>query len=216
MSSAEQNRLYMENKKIIRFVESFVLLPMMTMTIPVGNVPNMNVVDNLPQIVLSQKSNIEAPGLLAFNQAIDQKAKILEAKAEAIDAYYAERSMPLEGMGMKMVIEAEKNGIDWRLVAAISVIESTGGRHSCQKVTNSFLGWGSCKINFESPEKAIEIVSWNLGGGNPNTDQHYEGKTTKEILLKYNPPEIVIDYSQKVMKVMEKIGPEVITLQANS
>ena len=191
-------------------MESFVLLPMMTIAMPLGNVPKVGVIDQIPQIVLSQKQNIEANGLFAFNQAVDQKAKTLETQAKAIDAYYAERDMPLASMGMKMAIEAEKNGIDWRLVAAISVIESTGGKQACRKVTHSFLGWGSCKINFESAEKSIEIVSWNLGGGNPNTDQYYKGKTTKEILLKYNPPSIVPNYSQKVMSVMEKIGPEII------
>ena len=38
--------------------------------------------------------------------------------------------MPLLGLGKKMVIEAEKNNLDWRLLPAISVIESTGGKKS--------------------------------------------------------------------------------------
>jgi len=105
-----------------------------------------------------------------------------------------------------MVEEAEKNGIDWRLLPAIAVRESTGGKHACKKVKNSFFGWGSCKINFKSTEEAIEVVAKNLGGNNPNTDHHYAGKTTKEILQKYNPPSVVPRYAEQVMNIMDTIG----------
>ena len=203
----------MQNKKLIRFVESFVLLPMMTVSMPIGNLTKDSTVSNtlVSPTVLSQKLNIEADSLLAFNQVAEQKAKDLKSKADAIDAFYKEHNMPLEGTGMKMVQEAEKNGIDWRLLPAISVIESTGGIHACKKVSHSFFGWGSCKINFESDEKAIEVVAMNLGGNNPNTDHHYAGKTTKEILQKYNPPSIVPKYADKVIKVMDEIGTNVET-----
>jgi len=102
------------------------------------------------------------------------------------------------------VEEAEKNGLDWRLLPAISIIESTGGKFACKNVTHSFMGWGSCKIDFESDEQAIEIVAKNLGGKNPNTDQHYADKTTEEILRKYN--SVIPTYVKKIMGVMNEIG----------
>ncbi len=201
----------MQSKKIIRFVQSFVLLPIVSMSMPLGNLagPNLDVVTT-SKIVFLQKQNTE---LVSSNSNKDEEteAQILKAQAEAIDSYYAKYNMPLKGMGMKMAIESKKNGLDWRLIPAISVIESTGGKHSCQKVTNSFLGWGSCKINFESKDKAVEIVAWNLGGNNPNTDHHYEGKTTGEIIDTYNPPSIVPNYKSKIFKVMNSIGVEQIT-----
>ena len=64
----------------------------------------------------------------------------------------------------------------------IAVRESTGGKHDCVKVENNPFGWGSCKISFDSNEEAIEIVAMNLGGNNPNTEKHYDNKTTKQIL----------------------------------
>lgn len=203
----------MKNKKLIRFVESFILLPFLTTSIPFGEIPKNNIdIADTPKIVLSQK-NIEVYGLFAFNQAVDEKAleeqkiKVLEAKALAIDNYFKERNMPLEGYGMKMVEEAEKNNLDWRLIPAISVIESTGGKFACKKVENSFLGWGSCKINFESKEKAIEIVAWNLGGNNPKTAKYYKkGQDLVDLLETYNPPSVVPNYANKVMKVMDAIG----------
>ena len=205
----------MNNKKLIRFVESFVLLPIMTASMPISNITKDNYdFTQVPQIVLSQKQNIEANGLLAFNQVIGQRTDNLESKADAIDAFYKEHNMPLEGMGMKMVEEAQKNDLDWRLLPAISVIESTGGKFACKKATHSFMGWGSCKINFKSDEEAIEIVAKNLGGNNPNTDQHYADKTTKEILQKYN--SVIPHYAEKVMEVMDEIGenPDTITAKA--
>ncbi len=196
----------MKNQKLIGLAKSFAFLPIITMSMPFGGVPNQqsDIIVN-PQVLLAQM-NIEVPGLSTSNPLVDQEAKILEAKAKAIDDYFKARNMPLAGMGMKMVQEAEKNDLDWRLLPAISVIESTGGKFACKKVKHSFLGWGSCKINFESDEKAIEIVAWNLGGNNPNTDHHYKDKTTEEILKKYN--SVIPTYTKKVFKVMESIGPK--------
>jgi len=199
----------MENKKLIRFVESFVLLPVMTIAMPFGNVPktDLNIVLT-PQSELSQKLNMESSSLLSFNQEVDQKAQILKAKADAIDAYFKEHEMPLLGTGEKMVQEAEANDLDWRLVAAIAVRESTGGKFDCKKVENNPFGWGSCRIGFDSLDEAIETIARNLGGNNPKTAKHYDGKTTKEILQKYNPPSVVKKYAEQVISIMNEIGDE--------
>lgn len=179
-------------------------------TVPLGSII-LNATQNTTQTVFIQKQNIEASGILAFNQALAQiaeKNKDLKTRADAIDAYFEKRNMPLFGMGMKMVQEAEKNDLDWRLLPAIAVRESTGGKHDCVKVENNPFGWGSCKISFDSNEEAIEIVAMNLGGNNPNTEKHYDNKTTKQILRAYNPPSIVARYAEQVIKIMNDIGSE--------
>lgn len=192
----------MKNNNLIRFVQSLVLLPVMTMSLPLGSIHNTEI----PQNILVQKFNTDTYGSLALNQAIDSKALELQAKADAIDAYFSVRSMPLLGMGMKMVLEAEKNEIDWRLLPAIAVRESTGGKNACDRVKNNSFGWGSCKIGFNSNEEAIETVARNLGGNNPNTAKHYDNKTIIQILHAYNPPSIVPRYAQQVMSIMNTIG----------
>lgn len=200
-------------------------MPIMTVGLPLGGLSDatLNLATNrvdAPQIVLSQKLNIGAFNSIAKNEAVDLEAEKRQLRAEAIDAYYKKYNMPLAGYGMKMVLEAEKNYLDYRLIPAISVIESTGGKFACKnpKAPNAFLGWGSCKFGFESKDKAIEIVAWNLGGNNPKTDHFYANKTIKGILETYNPPSIVPNYAAKVMKVMEDIGPvdlgEIIKLDA--
>ena len=204
----------MEKNNLIRFVQSLVILPVMTMSLTgVQNIEN-------PQSMLVKKVNIVANGALAFNPALDpkvnEKTKILKEEAEAIDAYFADHDMPLLGTGAKMAEEADKNDLDWRLLPAIAVRESTGGKHSCKRVENNPFGWGSCKIGFDSIDEAIETLAKNLGGNNPNTAKHYDDKTTREILRAYNPPSIVPKYVDQVIKIMKEIGPEEIILDTNS
>ena len=198
-------------------MESFVLLPVLTMSgVPMGAISQAVVgIVNAPSVVSSQKQNIEASNLLALDAIEDQKLEIQKAKAQLIDAYFKARNMPLEGMGMKMVLEAEKNEIDWRLLPAIAVRESSGGKNACDKVKNNSFGWGSCKIGFSSNEEAIEIVALNLGGNNPTTARHYDNKTTKQILRAYNPPYIVLRYAEQVMSIMDYIGDADATLISN-
>ena len=210
----------MKKNNLIRFLQSLVLLPVMTMALPLGTAYKTGINSGIPQNILAQQQNINSLRTLAINQAVDMEAesnaKILKAKVEAIDAYFAEHDMPLEGTGMKMVEEAEKNGLDWRLLPAIAIRESTGGKNDCKKVSNNPFGWGSCKISFKSNEEAIEVVAKNLGGNNPNTAKHYDNKTSKQILQAYNPPSIIPHYAQQVMSIMKDIGDEDLALVSNS
>jgi len=195
----------MKKNNLIHFAQSLVLLPVMSLSVSFGGISNIEI----PQNVLFQKINIETKETLAFNQATASEValqKVRAVKAEAIDAYFKSRKMPLLGLGLKMVLEAEKNNLDWRLLPAIAVRESSGGKNSCDKVEYNSFGWGSCKIGFKSNEEAIEIIAWNLGGNNPNTEKHYDDKTTGQILRAYNPPSIVPKYEQQVVSIMKAIG----------
>lgn len=184
-------------------MQSLVLLPVVTTSLVVGGSRETDVSPNL-----LAKINIEAERVGVLYQTRDSEALTKEARAQAVDAYFARYNMPLRGTGLTMVEEAEKNGLDWRLVAAIAVRESTGGKYACKKVANNPFGWGSCKIGFESNEHAIATIAWNLGGNNPNTARHYENKTTEQILRAYNPPHIVPRYANQVIAIMNAIGPE--------
>lgn len=198
----------MENKKWIRFTESFILLPIIAISsVPVGPISQVAInVVNAPLFVSLQKQNIKTDGQLVLNDAIGQKLEVQKIKAQAIDAYFKARSMPLEGLGMKMVVEAEKNDLDWRLLPAIAIRESSGGKNACNTKKNNSFGWGSCRIGFNSVEESIETVARNLGGNNPKTAKYYDNKTTKQILRAYNPPSIVPRYAEQVISIMNAIG----------
>jgi hypothetical protein len=127
---------------------------------------------------------------------------IRKERAAAIDSFFRDRSMPLAGSGMTFVLVAEKYGLDWRLLPAIAVRESSGGKAACGY--NPF-GWGSCKLhNFVSYEQAIEALGRNLGGANPKTSSYYAGKNTKEKLYYYNGT-VVKEYPDEVLAIMNMI-----------
>lgn len=181
----------MHRNKVIRYLQSIIAIPMLAVSIPLSGttIPGLAEVNS----VLTSENSV-----ITTQEEVAQKEK-----ADAIDAYFKAKGAPLEGYGMKFVLEAEKNNIDWRLLPAIAMRESTGGKHACKRVPNSVFGWGSCKISFESIDKSIEIVSSHLGGNNDNTDHHYNGKTTLQILKKYN--SVIPTYSKEIVKIMKSI-----------
>ncbi len=127
---------------------------------------------------------------------------VREKKAKAIDTYFKERSMPLQGTGMTFVLVAEKYGLDWSLLPAIAIRESSGGKAACG---NNPFGWGSCKLsNFKSYNNSIEVVGKNLGGANAGTARYYAGRTTLEKLYYYNGT-VIPAYPAEVVAIMKKI-----------
>lgn len=151
---------------------------------------------------ISVSSNIGSLETAPVAKEVVSVEDIREARAQAIDAYFKERSMPLHGTGMTFVLVAEKYGLDWRLMPSIGVRESSGGKAACGY--NAF-GWGSCKLhNFHSYEEAIESLGRNLGGSNKNTARYYAGKSTMDKLYYYNGT-VIPSYPSEVLAIMDKM-----------
>lgn len=169
-------------KQTIQFVRGLVLIPFLTASSPFA-------------MLYETKTLVISEERVAY-------VKIAKERADKIDAYFTKRGMPLRGYGEKMVEEAEKNNLDWRLLPAIAIKESTGGKFACGY--NPF-GWGSCKIvKFKSWDAAIETVAYNLGGNNPATMRYYKDKTTIEKLHHYN-NSVVPTYTGEILEFMELI-----------
>lgn len=163
----------------------------------------------IPLLATSSPFTVLQSQILSMNQIVrfvdgSSTSAIQENRASKIDAYFAKRNMPLAGYGAKMIVEAEKNDIDWRLLPAIAIKESTGGKFACGY--NPF-GWGSCKLKFKSFDDAIETVARNLGGNNPNTEQYYKDKTLIEKLHHYN-NSVVPTYTAEILEFMDLIEKE--------
>ncbi len=109
--------------------------------------------------------------------------KPADIRAERLDAYFVKRDMPLHGYGDELVAAADSCGLDWRLVAAIGVRESSGGKHL---MNNNPFGWGSAKIPFKDFSEAITVVTDNLCGKNPNTARYYKDTSVDKKLWYYN------------------------------
>lgn len=108
-----------------------------------------------------------------------------DARVEIIRQYLAKYRSPLEPYAQKIVDEAEKNGLDFRLLVAIAQQES----NLCKKIpgnSHNCWGWGVHSrgtLRFESYEQGIETVSKGL-----KEDYFDKGYTTpEEIMAKYTP-----------------------------
>lgn len=177
-------------KYIYKVTQALRFVPIMAF-VPFMAIPSASLISNIGSLSFSPVTKVE----VSVNDIRAEKAK-------AIDAYFKERSMPLSGTGMTFVLVAEKYGLDWRLLPAIGVRESSGGKAACGY--NAF-GWGSCKLhNFHSYEEAIEAVGRNIGGANPRTANYYAGKSTKEKLYFYNGT-VVPTYPDEVIAIMSMI-----------
>jgi len=170
-------------KQTIQFVRGLVLIPFLTTGSPLAMFNTNFAFKNL---ALAPRVSVE-----------DEQVTY----AKKIDAYFAKRNMPLEGYGVKLAQVAADNDLDWRLMPAIAIKESTGGKFACH---NNPFGWGSCKIKFKSFDEAIEIVAMNLGGNNPRTERYYKDKTTVEKLHHYN-NSVVPTYTGEILEFMELI-----------
>lgn len=174
-------------------MQSFVAIPIFAVTMPVVGVPAITPMT--PEI--ANISNVIETSLIT-----PEEESIRKEQAKIIDDFLTKRKSPLAGYGRKFVDEAAKNDLDYRLLVAISGRESTFALHACKKATNSFLGYGSCKMDFKSPDEAIEIVSARLGG---QSNYYHEEMTTYQILRKYNT--VIKNYPNEVIRIMDMIGP---------
>lgn len=186
-------------KQTIHFVRGLVLIPFLSLSSSFTMIhSNLALLGNGGQAVSALTANSEEQTALDAAQA---EQALAAERAKKIDSYFADRDMPLEGYGAKLVQAADKYNLDWRLLPAIAIKESTGGKFACG---NNPFGWGSCKIKFKSFDAAIETVARNLGGANPATEQYYKDTTTKEKLHQYNGT-VVPTYTAGVLKFMDLI-----------
>lgn len=185
----------MSKQTIIRYLQSIVAIPMLAVAMPLAGI--QNITDTGASI--ANKTEISNPAITTHEQ------EDLKEKAEAIDTFLTSRGSVLAGYGAKFVEEANKNDIDWRLLVSIAGRETTFGRNMCKnpKAPNNPFGWGSCKFGFKSIDESIEKVSASLGGNSEGTAHHYTGKTTTQILRKYN--SVIPNYPSEVVRIMKLI-----------
>jgi len=144
-----------------------------------------------PQTASKIRENLKKPVYSIFNSQPPilgtSDAKILGAdgKAAIIQQYLARQRSPLSPYAQKLVDEAEKYGLDWRLTTAICMVESNCGK---SMPTDSYNAWGwaihsTYTKYFENWEKAIETVTQGL-----KTDYIDRGLVTPEqIMTRYCP-----------------------------
>ncbi len=127
---------------------------------------------------------------------INPELTIDPKQIEQIKNYLSNRNSPLAEYADILVTSAYEYGIDYRLVAAISVIESEGGKH-CFKPYNAW-GWGS--KSFESWEDGIYTVTKGL------SKYYANGLTTPALIAPVYCPPNANKWASNVQYVMDQIA----------
>ena len=93
---------------------------------------------------------------------------------------------------------ADKNNLDYRILPALSVQESTCGKHYPSD-THNLWGWNSANSGFGSIREGIDFVSEQLAGG-----RYYQGKSLIQKLHAYNPN---VEYAPKIIGLIKEMQP---------
>lgn len=176
-------------KKTAKLVFVFIFLFMMQMNLIIATYAHHKKNDKiaviLDEIQLASDFSTNTPNATVLG-AFDEQGEITKDERVAIlKAFLRKYESPLYDHAEYIVETADKYGIDFRLIPAISMQESTGckrippGSHNCW-------GWGiyGDKVTrFNSYPEAIDTVSKGLKAN--YIDKGYV--TPDEIMRKYNP-----------------------------
>ena len=119
-------------------------------------------------------------------------------RVENLKLYLQKNNSPLTDYAAEFVNYADIYGLDYRLVPAITGVESTFGVHIPYKSFNAY-GWSNGEYKFISWEDSIGHVSMSL-----RTKYLDKGAgTINKIARRYAPPSIT--WAPKVKNIMVKI-----------
>ena len=100
---------------------------------------------------------------------------------------------------------ADAYAIDYRLLPAISVLESTCGVYQRE---NNRWGWASARMGFASFRAGLEYIAHQLAEG-----RYYKNKTLEEKVRMYNPRP---QYARMMERLMRQIDANLPSIAANT
>ncbi|MFC1700126.1 hypothetical protein ACFLZ4_00590 [Patescibacteria group bacterium] len=124
--------------------------------------PKVNILPLIALFLVAHSFNGPKGSEIALNEGLDQKLEeSRESRVKALEGFFEEVNSPLKPQASTFVEVADKYGIDYKLLPAISCIESSCGVKLIEGSFNPF-GWGiygNNAIYFESWEDGIETVA---------------------------------------------------------
>lgn len=116
-----------------------------------------------------------------------------------LESFLVSKNSLLAGYSEEFVFFADRFGLDWRLLPAITGVESSFGKVIPFGSYNAY-GWGNGRIYFSSWPESIEVVSRAL------SEKYYQKglNTPEKIGPAWAPPSP--DWARKVRAVMNQIG----------
>lgn len=141
------------------------------------------------KVIEPQSTNFKLYAALPqSNSHIAQDISFQDARSKIVEDFFAGYGSLLSEFNDLFIQVADKNKLDWRLLPAIAMQESNGGKKVISNSHNPF-GYGihgNLVIRFKSWEEAIERVGKAL-----REDYLDHGlKTPWQIMTKYTPPSL--------------------------
>lgn len=102
-----------------------------------------------------------------------------EERARKLETFFEAHGCPQPFHVDDYLQAADLNGLDYRILPAVSVLESTCGVYARR---NNRWGWASARVGFQSVARGIHYIAQQLASG-----RYYRGKDVDEKLLIYNP-----------------------------
>jgi len=93
--------------------------------------------------------------------AISTLGRVKDSRVMALEKVFAKYNSPLVPLAQTYVDTADKYGIDWKLLPAISGLESSFGVYLMPNSHNAY-GWGGGYIYFNSWEEGIDKINATL------------------------------------------------------
>lgn len=111
-----------------------------------------------------EKAKSVSASLAASSSASHVEYKARDTRVDALRNFLQKYDSPLADYAPTFVEEADKNNIDWRLVAAISGVESTWAHAEPENCHNSwgYNIYGDHVRCFASYTDAIQVISYDL------------------------------------------------------
>jgi hypothetical protein len=120
-----------------------------------------------------------------------------DPRIERLETFFTSYGCPTPQHAQDYVEAADVFQIDYRVLPAISLLESTCGVNARW---NNRWGWNRAQGSFESITEGIAFITSQLADGDP-----YRDKTLEEKLFTYNPER---SYPRKVKRLMTEIEAE--------
>jgi hypothetical protein len=150
------------------------------------------------------KAEAVSADTLVVSSSAQFKKDFFEEKADTrvvtLKKFLEKYNSPLADYAYEFVYYADMYDIDWRLVPAISGVESTFGKRIPQGSYNAY-GWANGKYQFKSWDDSIEIVTRTL------REKYYDrgADSIAKIARRYAPPSTT--WGWKVKYFMNEIDP---------
>ncbi len=191
-------------KKLFLLGAYFLLTPMFIFTLIFYQIFLLNQnSQTMAKNITNNQLKVEFAAIPENTQLTDVKITVRESRIETLKTFLARYKSPLLPYTEKIIDTADKYGLDYRLLPAIAMQESTLCLKS-PKGSNNCWGfgiYGTKKTTFDDLAQAIEAVSKTL-----SEKYHAQGLIEPhEIMTKYAPSNTGI-WAENVSYVMDRIA----------